>query len=160
MRGNPEASVKLVEFADFECPHCKQVVPIMREVSEKYGDKIAFYFKQYPLPGHELAPVASAAALAAHAQGKFWPMHDLIFENQSALSRGRIKQFADQVGVNRAKLEAAMGSKEIQDAIERDIAEANRANLEGDADPLHQRQALPRREERRGDQRRGRPRAH
>ena len=130
-RGNPDAKVVLVEFADFQCPHCKLVVPIMKEVSDKYGDKIAFYYKNYPLPMHPQAETAAQAALAAHKQGKFWPMHDLIFKNQTALSRAKLKGFAQQLGLNMNKFVEDFESPEIAAQVKKDMAEGKTAQLEG-----------------------------
>lgn len=130
-RGNPDAKVVLVEFADFQCPHCKLVVPIMKDVSDKYGDKIAFYYKNYPLPMHPQAEAAAQAALAAHQQGKFWPMHDLIFKNQTALSRAKLKNFAQQLGLNMNKFVEDFESPTIAAQVKKDMAEGKTAQLEG-----------------------------
>lgn len=130
-KGNPEAKVVLVEFADFQCPHCKMVVPIMDEVSEKYGDKIAFYYKHYPLPSHTQAEAAAAASLAAHQQGKFWEMHALIFKNQSSLSRAKLKSFAQQLGLNMNKFLEDFESPTIAAQINQDKAEATTAQIDG-----------------------------
>ena len=130
-RGNPEAKVVLVEFADFQCPHCKMVVPIMEDVSKKYGDKIAFYYKHYPLPSHPQAEAAAQASLAAHNQGKFWPMHDLIFKNQASLSRAKLKGFAQQLGLNMNKFVDDFESPEIAARVKKDMAEGQAAQLQG-----------------------------
>ncbi len=130
-KGNPEAKIVFIEFADFECPHCRMASNTMSQLTEKYGDKIAFYYKQFPLQFHPNARVASIATLAAHRQGKFWPLHDLVFENQQALSPAKIKGFAEQVGLNMKKFEADMNDPAVIAQVERDRAEGEKAGIQG-----------------------------
>ena len=100
-KGNKFAKVKVVEFADFECPACRGAANNMREVAKKYGDKVLFVFKNYPLDKscnpdmnndfHKYACYAAIMARCAGTYGKFWPMHDLIYNNQSELSINNMK---------------------------------------------------------------------
>lgn len=86
-QGGPvDAPVVLVEFADFQCPHCKEAAQMLPEVLEAFGDKVVMYYKHFPLSSHTASELAARASLAAHRQGKFWPMHDLLFEHQRTLS--------------------------------------------------------------------------
>lgn len=98
--GKPGAPIVIVEFADFECPFCNQVRPFVKEVLKTYGDDVVFYFKYYPLPFHPNAFSASGAAAAAHKQGRFWEMYDLIFDNQKELSDAKVESFAVEMGLN------------------------------------------------------------
>ena len=82
VRGGEGASVKIVEFSDFECPYCRSVVPIIEGLLEKYGDKISLEYRHFPLSFHASAQKAAEASECAREQGKFWEMHDLIFEVQ------------------------------------------------------------------------------
>lgn len=82
VRGNTDAPIKIVEFADFECPYCRSVVPIIEGLFEKYGDKISLEYRHFPLSFHASAQKAAEASECAREQGKFWEMHDLIFEVQ------------------------------------------------------------------------------
>lgn len=75
--------VQVVEFGDYQCPACAQSNPTVEKLVEEYGDKITFVYRHFPLPGHPNARPAAEAAEAAATQGKFWEMHDLLFENQS-----------------------------------------------------------------------------
>lgn len=84
-RGSPEAPLQLVVFSDFECPSCRQFATRLDMIAEQYGDQICIYFKHFPLPQHQNAEPAARAANAAGRQGRFWEMHDLLFENQSQL---------------------------------------------------------------------------
>ena len=84
-KGSAEAKVTLVEFSDFQCPFCARVGPTLAQIEDKYGDRVQIAFKHMPLRMHPKAPAAHAAAEAAHRQGRFWDMHDRLFEDQQAL---------------------------------------------------------------------------
>ena len=131
MKGNPEAKVVLVEFADFQCPYCRMVSGELKKVHEKYGDTIAIYYKQFPLPMHSHAKVASAASLAAHKQQRFWQMHDLLYENQQALSNAKIKGLAQKIGLDSGKFVKDLEDPTIVGQVERDRAEGEKAGLTG-----------------------------
>jgi protein-disulfide isomerase len=130
-KGNADSNIVFVEFADFECPHCRMASMEFKKLAEKQGDTFKLYYKQFPLNSHPNAEVAARAALAAHKQGKFWPMHDLIFENQSALSPDKFEKFAQQIGLNIAKFKADMESPEIKAQVARDRAEGEKAEISG-----------------------------
>lgn len=130
-RGSPNAKVQFVEFADFQCPHCREAGRVFSEIEEKYGSKIAVYFKHFPLSAHSEARYAAQAATAAAKQGKFWPMHDLIFENQMNLSKEKIDSFARQIGLNFQKFKKDVDSAEVSAKVEADRAEGEKANLTG-----------------------------
>ena len=100
IKGPKFAPVTIVEFSDFECPFCSKVGPTYKKIAETYGDKVRVIFKHNPLPFHKNAPLASQASLAAGAQGKFWEMHDLLFENQKALLRADLDGYAEQLGLD------------------------------------------------------------
>ncbi len=86
-KGAPNATVTLEEFADFECPSCGSFEPTMREVKTVYGDRIRVIFRQYPLQMHQHAYDAARAAEAAGLQGKFWEMHDMLYDKQKSWSK-------------------------------------------------------------------------
>ena len=91
-----------MEFSDFECPYCQRGANTIHEVLEAYPDQVRVVFKQLPLAFHSHAELAAQASLAAHAQGNefFWPYHDLLFENRSALERADLERYAEQVGLD------------------------------------------------------------
>lgn len=99
-RGNKDAKIILVEFADFECPACGAVHPIVTRIYEKYKDKIRFAFRNFPLPQHKYARVSAQAVLAAGAQGKFWEYGDILFENQDKLDRQSLIDNAQALGLD------------------------------------------------------------
>src|SRR5690606_26293143 len=95
--GNPSAPVTVVVFADFQCPVCKEEAPKLREeVSERRG-QAKLVFKHFPLNGHPRGEPAAIAVEAAHMQGKFWEMHDLVFANQSKLEDEDLERYAKQI---------------------------------------------------------------
>ena len=98
--GDPNAPVKIVEFADFECPFCNMARTIMKDVMAAHDGQVVLYFKQFPLSFHEHSTSAACAVLAAQKQGKFWPMYDLIFDNQKSLSEEKIRSLAQALGLN------------------------------------------------------------
>ena len=81
--GNPGAKVTLVEYADFECPACAEYYPLVKQLANDYTDKILFVYRYFPLPQHANAIPTAKASEAAGDQGKFWEMHDLLFDNQT-----------------------------------------------------------------------------
>lgn len=82
-----ESSVTFVEFGDFQCPACGAAHPVLKQLREAYQGKVTFVYRHLPLPSHPHAEIAARAAEAAGRQGKFWEMHDRLFEHQSAWSR-------------------------------------------------------------------------
>jgi len=122
IKGNAKAPVKIVLFSDFQCPFCSRVGPTLVELEKKYGDKVAIVFKHQPLPFHKDAPLAAQASMAAHQQGKFWEMHDVMFANQRALTPEDLEKYAQQIGLNMERFKQDLNSEKIKAAIEEDKA--------------------------------------
>ncbi|HEY3352496.1 MAG TPA: thioredoxin domain-containing protein [Polyangia bacterium] len=120
-QGPKNAKVTIVLFSDFQCPFCSRVVPTIHQLMKEYPGKVRFAFKQYPLPMHPQAPLASEASLAANAQGKFWEMHDKLFENQKALDRPSIEKYAQELGLDLAKFKADLDSKKFEAQVKADM---------------------------------------
>jgi len=119
--GPKDAKVTIVEFSDFECPFCSKAASTVTEVKKKYGDKVHFVFRQFPLSFHPNAHVASQAALAAHAQGKFWQFHDKLFENQKKLDRESLEGYAKELGLDVAKFKKALDDKTYAPAVDAEM---------------------------------------
>jgi len=130
-KGPEDAPVRVIEFADFQCPHCRKASEMMKELLEEYDGKVVHYFKHFPLSGHGKARVAARAAWAAHQQGKFWPMHDLIFEHQRSLTEAKFDQFARRLGLNFQKFKKDMHSDEAKAMVKRDRQGAKNAGIKG-----------------------------
>lgn len=118
--GSDHAPVTIVEFADFECPFCAVVYPRLEKLNEEFKDKVRVVYKFYPLPSHTHGEAAARAAAAAQKQGKFWPMHHKLFDNQKALEPSDIERYAKEVGLDLPKFRADLGSQPITDRIARD----------------------------------------
>ena len=97
VRGDEKAPLTVCEFSDFQCPHCKAAEPILKKLLDDYKGRVKLVFKNFPLSSHTDARGAAAAAVAAGAQGKFWPMHDLMFEHQDKLGAGDLEGYARQL---------------------------------------------------------------
>jgi protein-disulfide isomerase len=122
--GPKNAPVTIVAFSDFQCPFCTRAVPVMKEIEKNYKDKVRIAFRHLPLPFHDKAQVAAEAAMAAHEQGKFWPYHDKLFENQQALDRPNLEKYAQDLGLNLAKFKAALDSGKFKKVVQDDAAYA------------------------------------
>ncbi len=129
--GPANAPVTIVEFSDFQCPYCVAAVPQLHEVLKAYPTQIKLIFKQFPLEEHPQADLAATAAVAAHKQGQFWPMHDALFAHSNDLSRASILNIAKGLGLNIAKLENDMDTTGVRQTVERDVEDGNDANVEG-----------------------------
>jgi protein-disulfide isomerase len=129
--GPENAQVSVVAFSDFQCPFCSRAVPTLEQVEKEYGDKVRIVFKHLPLSMHPKAPAAHAAAEAAHRQGKFWEMHDLIFANQREMTPERYLEYATQLGLDLEKFEKDLESAEVKKRIDEDTSEAARLNVRG-----------------------------
>jgi protein-disulfide isomerase len=109
VQGSEHARVTLVEYGDFECPSCKVAVTTPTLLLERYPNKIRFVFRHFPLiDAHPHALLAAEASEAAAAQGKFWPMHDLLFRNQAHLKDKDLYRYASELGLDMARYTAEM----------------------------------------------------
>jgi protein-disulfide isomerase len=119
-KGPTHAPVTIVEFSDFECPFCSKMTPTYKKIMEEYGDKVRIFFKQNPLSFHKNARAAAEACLAAGAQGKFWEMHDVLFENAKALTRSDLDRYAEEMGLKMSAFKKAMDKHTYEDQIAAD----------------------------------------
>ena len=119
--GPEDAKVTVVEFSDFQCPYCSRAATVVDQVKEKYGTRVRFVFRQFPLPMHENARGAAEAALAANAQGKFWEFHDKLFQNQGKLTRDGLEAFAKEAGLNVGEFKKALDGKTFAADVDSDV---------------------------------------
>lgn len=137
VRGRADAPVTLMEFGDYQCPSCGYYHPIVTEVLRRYPEKVKFEFHHFPLIQiHANAMPAALAAEAAGEQGKFWEMHDLLFEHQNDWSRNPNPEaafiaMAIQLGLNSNQFQQAMKSPQARDKILADVTRGRDANIEG-----------------------------
>ncbi len=129
--GSEKAVVTIVEWSDFQCPFCNRVSPTLAQIREEYGDRVRFAFKHMPLPIHPQAKGAHAAAEAAHRQGQFWEMHDLIFANQRDLAVETLTGYAEALGLDMDQYARDVESEDIAKSISQDLAQARKLNVSG-----------------------------
>lgn len=129
-RGPAKAPVTVIEFSDYECPYCKRASTTVAQVLQHYGDKIRFVHRDFPLSFHQHARLAAEAAACANAQGKFWDYHDRLWKADQ-LSEARLKEIAKDSGLDLAKFEDCLTKKPHAAEIDRDIADAQEAGVNG-----------------------------
>ena len=131
IEGGSNAFVTLVEYGDFECPDCGVAYPIVKELQKRMGEQLRFVFRNYPLPQHPHAAAAAEAAEAAGAQGKFWEMHDLLFEHQRELDNHHLQGYARSLGLDIERFLHDMARHTYAERIEEDIESGDASGVEG-----------------------------
>ena len=129
-RGFEEAIVTVVVFGDFECPHTARLRPTLARMLEAHRKDVRIVWKNRPGPSHPNAGRAALAALAAHAQGKFWEMHDLLLDNLQHLDAAAIAGYAEQIGLNVETFQAALAQGAHKEHLSRDVAAARAAGAD------------------------------
>lgn len=135
-RGNASARITVEEFSDFQCPACGNLEPGLRRVMKDYEDRVNFVFRNYPLQMHKYAFVAARAAEAAGQQGKFWGMHDLIYDNQKEWSeamepRVQFESYATRLGLDVQRFKADMERQDLADRLKADLLRGNSLGVKG-----------------------------
>jgi protein-disulfide isomerase len=131
-QGPVDAPVTLVEYGDYECPYCGKAYPIVKRIQARMGDRLRFVFRNFPLA--ELHPNAAAAAAMAEAaalQGKFWEMHDVLFEHQHALDPGNLKTYARALDLDRVVLEQTLEGGAPEARVRKDFTSGVRSGVNG-----------------------------
>lgn len=132
IQGPRTASVNLVEYGDYECPYTGQAYPIVKEIQKHLGDKLLFVFRNFPLREiHPHAQHAAEAAEAAAAQGKFWDMHDYLFEHQQALDDNHLSKYAAALGIDTDKFRKEMSGHNYASQIDKSLGEGIASGVEG-----------------------------
>lgn len=129
--GAEQAPVTVVVFADFQCPHCRMEAPKLRKAVDSFRGRARLVYKHFPLMGHDQAKIAAIATEAAHEQGKFWEMHDLVFENQMDLSEANLYKFAEQIGLDMEKFKASFSAEKGKAVVEADKAAGEKLGISG-----------------------------
>lgn len=129
--GPKDAKVTLVEFSDFQCPYCSRAATAMHELKKKYGDKVHFVFRQFPLSFHQNAHISAQASLAAHAQGKFWELHDKMFENQQKLDRASLEGYAKGIGLEMNAFKKALDDGTYKGTVDAEMKLGEEVAVDG-----------------------------
>lgn len=136
-KGPKDTKVTLVEYADFQCPACKSYQPVVDQIQRKYKDQVRVVFRHFPLVQiHDNALIAAKAAEAAGSQGKFWAMHDKLFENQKEWKNNPnakqiFKQYAQDIGLDSKQFMQDLDSDKIEERVRTDMRTAGKFNLSG-----------------------------
>ncbi|HZT44009.1 MAG TPA: thioredoxin domain-containing protein [Chthonomonadaceae bacterium] len=131
-QGPPNAPVTLVEYGDYECPHCGHAYPIVKAIQEQIGDNLRFVYRNFPLSqAHPHAEHAAEAAEAAGAQGRFWDMHDILFERQEALDDPDLVDYAGAIGLDTGRFIKDMEEGVFADRVQEDFLSGVRSGVNG-----------------------------
>lgn len=131
-QGRADAPVTLVEYGDYECPYCGQAQPIVKHVQQQMGDRLQFAFRNFPLTNvHPHAQQAAEAAESAGAQGKFWEMHDALYEHQQDLTTSNLLRLGEAAGVDVAKMRQDLETGAFEDRVYEDFMSGVRSGVNG-----------------------------
>ena len=132
VQGPADAPVTLVEYGDYQCPHCGRAYPIVKALQKSFGQQLRFAFRNFPL--REIHPYAEAAAETAEfaaTHGKFWEMHDLIFENQNSLNEQMLGELAQRLRLDTRELREALESDAFVERVQKDFSSGVRSGVNG-----------------------------
>ena len=132
IQGPADAPVTLVEYGDYECPYCGAAYPIVKEAQSRMGDRLRFAFRNFPITtSHPHAERAAEAAEAAASQGKFWEMHDVLYENQRQLEDADLHRYAEEVGLDVAAFDRDLANGAQVERVREDFMSGVRSGVNG-----------------------------
>lgn len=132
IQGNSHAPLTLLEYGDYQCSHCGHAYPIIKQVQQALGDQLRFVYRNFPLSeAHPDAAKAASAAEAAALQHRFWQMHDVIFENQYALSWNDLFAYAQSIGLDMQRFKEDVQKDSITEKVEADFESGVRSGVNG-----------------------------
>ena len=132
IQGPADAPVTLVEYGDFECPYCGAAYPIIKQVQALMGERLRFVFRHFPITtSHPHAEHAAEASEAAASQGRFWPMHDLLFENQKNLEDRHLHAYAERLGLDVERFDAELAGHVHAARVREDFMSGVRSGVNG-----------------------------
>jgi protein-disulfide isomerase len=132
IQGSADAPVTLLEYGDYECPFCGAAYPIVKEVQSRLGERLRFVFRNFPITtSHPHAALAAEAAEAADAQGKFWEMHDLLYESQQHLEAADLHRYAEQLGLDVDRFDNELAQHVHAERVREDFMSGVRSGVNG-----------------------------
>jgi protein-disulfide isomerase len=132
IQGPADAAVTLVQYGDYECPYCGAAYPIIKEVQDRMGERLRFVFRNFPITtSHPHAQRAAEAAESADAQGKFWQMHDLLYENQRRLRDQDLRAYAERLGLDVEQFDKEMADHVHAERVHEDFLSGVRSGVNG-----------------------------
>ena len=130
--GSLDAPAVFVEYGDFECSHCGAAEPVLRALREAMGEDLCFVFRHFPLTSsHPHAEIAAEAAEAAGMQGAFWPMHDMMFANQQALTLSDLAEYAAELGLDLERITTDLEQRRYEPEVRADFMSGVRSGVGG-----------------------------
>jgi len=132
IQGPADAAVTLVEYGDYECPYCGAAYPIVKQVQARMGERLRFVFRNFPITtSHPHAEQAAEAAEAAATQGRFWPMHDLLYENQRNLGDRDLRAYAEQLALDVELFDTELAGHVHAERVHQDFMSGVRSGANG-----------------------------
>jgi len=131
VKGAKNAPVTITVFDDFQCPYCARLVPTLEQVLAAYPTQVRVVYKHFPLSMHKFAEQADIASIAARNQGKFWPMHDLLFANYNKLNDAKIRELAETVGLDMARFDKDLVNPALKQEVAADMQLGAKAGVRG-----------------------------
>lgn len=132
IQGPANAPIELIEYADYQCPYCRQAYYIVKDIQKQFGDKVRFVFRNFPLTElHSHALHAAIAAEIAASHGKFWEMHDLLFENQNVLDDYYLLEYAKKLGIKPHEFETDFSKDRFYQKVKDDYDSGLENNVQG-----------------------------
>jgi protein-disulfide isomerase len=132
IHGPLNAAVTLVEYGDYECPYCGAAYPIIKEVQARMGERLRFVFRNFPITtAHPHAEQAAETAEAAAAEGRFWEMHDLLYENQSRLEEADLRGYAERLGLDVESFRRELAEHVHAERVREDFMSGVRSGVNG-----------------------------
>jgi len=129
IRGNPNAKITIVEFADYQCSHCKTASETIKKVAKRFKDQVKVIYMDFPVLGSETTQLVAQGAVCADKQGKFWAFHDLAYQHQDSLNRDSPIALAKEIGLDLRQFKDCLHSKEAAAKVARAEGEAKRLQL-------------------------------
>jgi protein-disulfide isomerase len=132
IQGPAEAAVTLVEYGDYECPYCGAAYPIIKEVQSRMGERLRFVFRNFPITtSHPHAEQAAETAEAAATQGRFWQMHDLLYENQRRLRTPDLRDYAERLALDVERFDRELAEHAHAPRVREDFMSGVRSGVNG-----------------------------
>jgi protein-disulfide isomerase len=132
IQGPVDAAVTLVEYGDYECPHCGRAYPIVKAIQKRMAKKLRFVYRNFPLrESHPHAQRAAEAAEAAGGQGRFWEMHDRLFERQFALEDDNLLEYAAELGLDVARFQRELAARVYEPRVREDFRSGVMSGVNG-----------------------------
>lgn len=131
-QGNLNSDLEIVEYGDYQCPYCGAAYPVLKELMKEFGGQVKFVFRNFPLSEmHQYARIAAIATEAANLQGKFWEMHDAIYENQRDLNENLLMRLAEELELNIPQFEKDLENNDLAEKVDADFESGVMSGVNG-----------------------------